>query len=238
MHSFIKLAKFVIVAGLGVGFLIPVAVHAENSTISGTPKQNMRETVKQKVEEKIQNINRNAVIISGKLTAKNGNSLTISKESKTYTILVDSKTQLLRRFWGKATLDEIQVNDTLNVYGKWTDDAKTTIQARMIRDASIQKRFGVFIGTVKSTSSTGWVITTHRGDQTVTVDTQTKIVNRKEQTIAQSDIVVGHRVRVRGLWDMVNKTITEVTQVKDFTLPVQPKTTVTPTTTLAPTPTP
>jgi hypothetical protein len=62
-----------------------------------------------------------------------------------------------------------------------------------------------------------------RGTQTVTLGTDTKIVNRKEETLAQTEIAVGQRVRVRGLWDSVNKTITEVIKVKNFTLPLQPK---------------
>jgi len=37
-----------------------------------------------------------------------------------------------------------------------------------------------------------------------------------------SDIEVGHRVRVKGIWDLTNKTISEVTQIKDFSIPIQP----------------
>src|SRR5689334_19625315 len=75
-----------------------------------------------------------AAVGSGKLTAVNGTTLTVEKDSKSYTVLTDDKTQFRRRFWGKATVSEYQVGDTLNVIGMWTDDAKTTIQARLIRD--------------------------------------------------------------------------------------------------------
>lgn len=161
-----------------------------------------------------------AIIINATLTAKNGTTLTVSKENKQYTVLTDSNTKLRRRFWGKAILDEFQVNDNLQIYGTWTDDTKTTIQAKLIRNTSIQKRFGVFFGTVQSLTSNGYVMTTIvRGNQTVTVGSTTKFVNRREQTITQSDIIVEHKVRVKGLWDNKNNTITEVTQVKDFSLP-------------------
>lgn len=171
--------------------------------------------------------NKHAVVRGATLVSKNGTTLTISKDSKTLTVLTDAQTLLRRRFWGKATLEEMQINDELNVVGTWTDQTKTSIKARLVRDLSIQKRNGVFFGTVSSLSSSGWVMqTVNRGNQTVTVSTLTKFINRKEQTISQADIVVGHRVRVKGLWDNKNKTITEVVQVKDFSLPPR---TVTPT---------
>ncbi len=164
-----------------------------------------------------------AAIGTGTLTAKVGNTLTVTKGNKSYSVLVDSKTQLRRRFWGKATLDEMQIGDTLNVIGKWTDDAKTSIQAKMIRDISIQKRNGVFIGTIKSLSGNSWIMeTVKRGSQTVTVSPSTRFVNRKGESIAQSDILTGHKVRVKGLWDSKANTIIEVTHVKDFSLPVVP----------------
>lgn len=164
-----------------------------------------------------------AAIINGTLSGKNGTTLTVTKDGKTYTVLTDDKTQLRRRFWGKATLDEMQTGDTVNVHGKWTDDAKTTIQATLVRDLSIQKRFGVFFGTVTSLTSNGWVMQTiKRGSQTVTVSPSTRFVNRRGEVINQSDIAVGHRVRVRGLWDSKANTIGEVTHVKDFSLPPRP----------------
>lgn len=158
-----------------------------------------------------------------------GSTLTCTNSGKTFTLLTDSHTQLRRRFWGKATLSEMQIGDTLNVIGRWTDDSHTTVSARLIRDISIQKRFGAFFGTVKSLTGTGWVMSTlRRGDQTVTVSGSTKFVNRKGQTISQADIQVGHRVRVKGLWDRNAHTITEVTHVKDFSLPPKPTPTPTP----------
>ncbi len=165
-----------------------------------------------------------ASIGSGQVTAKDGTTLTVTSEGKTYTVQTDAKTQFRFKFWGKGNLDAIAVGHTVNVIGKWQDDARTTVLARQIRDLSLQKRFGVFIGEIKSLLSGGWVMSTKsekRADQTVTVSSSTKFVNRKEERIAQSDIVVGHKVRVKGLWDKEANTVTEVAHVKDFDLPVK-----------------
>ena len=107
----------------------------------------------------------------------------------------------------------------------------------MVRNLSIQKRYGVFFGVVQSLNANGWVMTTistKRENQTVIVSTSTKFINRKEVTITQGDIAVGHRVRVKGLWDKSNNTVSEVTSVKDFNLPPKPSPTPTPTVEPAP----
>lgn len=224
----IKTQFFSLVAAAVLGLSIVPQVAAENVRIE------VRKEIKEDIREKAGTrpgllreflTKGRAAIGSGKLTAKNGMSLTVEKDGKSYTVVTDAKTQLRRRFWGKATLDEMQVGDTLNVIGLWADDAKTTINAKLVRDASIEKRFGVFVGLVKSLTSSGWVMSTvseKRPDETVTVSASTKLVNRKEEAIVQADIAVGHRVRVKGLWDRANNTVTEVTHVKDFNLPVKP----------------
>lgn len=169
--------------------------------------------------------NGRAAIGSGTLKSKSGNTvpatLVVTREGKDYTVNVDANTQLRRRFWGKATLAEMSVGDTLNVIGQWTDDTHTAINAKLVRDASIQKRFGVFVGTVQTLLTSGWTMLTGRGTETVTVTSTTKFVNRTGGTISQSDIKVGDKVRVRGLWDRNANTITEVTVVKDYSIPAK-----------------
>jgi hypothetical protein len=92
----------------------------------------------------------------------------------------------------------------------------------VIRNLSIQKRFGVFFGKVKTITDTGFVMTTiQRGEETVTIDTA-KLINRKGESIKFSDIQINHTVRVRGLWNSTGFTITETTEVKDFSLPILP----------------
>lgn len=181
------------------------------------------------ISAKLNNIiGRHAVLTGVQLTSMTGSSLSVTLAGQTYTITTDNHTVFRRRFWGKAVLSEMSAGDTLNIFGKWTDTAKTTILANLIRDTSIQKRNAVFIGTITAVNGNTWTINTvARGTQTATVTSSAKFINRKEQTISQSDILVGHRIRIRGMWDNLANTITEITAIKDFSLPV--KTTPTPT---------
>lgn len=179
-----------------------------------------------------------AMILGGKITAKTETTLTVEKDGTHYTVHLVEDSKLRRRFGAKSDLAEFSVGNTVNVYGSWTDETKTAINARLIRNISIQKRFAVFVGQVKEILGSGWVMTTvssKRSDQTITVSSETKFVNRKEEPITQGDIKVDHRVRVKGLWDSSTNTVTEVTHVKDFSLPVVPKTSVTVTATVTPT---
>ena len=160
-------------------------------------------------------------LIEATVTAKQTDSLTVSgKDGKTYTVKFDAQTQWRRKFWGKSDVAETSVGDELNIHGKWNNDDETEIQAKLIRNISVQKRNGVFFGEVKTLSSSGWVMkTSKRGDQTVTIGGSTRLIDRKEGSLSQSAITVGARVRVKGLWDSKNNTITEVVEVKDFDLP-------------------
>lgn len=230
-----NISTLVVVGGL-VGTLLTAPVYAEG------PKPEARESKAENRQERRENIlnslasapaqlmkwiNKRSVISKGTIesitgSTLNGATFTISKDGKTYTVTTDDKTQFHRRFFGKiANLSEIQKGHVVTVVGKWTNDERTSMQAVNFRDISIQKRFGVFFGNVLTIN--GNVITMqskNRGTQTVTVGSTTRFVNRKEETIAQTDIKVGQRIRVKGLWDSANNTVTEVTQVKDFDLPV------------------
>ena len=204
-------------------------------------KKNILDEIKDKLKSM-----RFGARITGNLKLIEGNSLTITAgEGKIYTVNVTDNTKLRRKFWGDTKLSEFSVNDKLHVVGKWTDDAKTKIDAYLIRNLSIQKRWGVFFGTVTQTNSDNLVLeTSSRGKQTVYFGTA-KLVNRKNEGIKIDEIQTGHKIRAKGVWDSANDKIIEVTHIMDFSLPTipvkNPTSTLTPTptvtTTLTPTPT-
>jgi len=196
--------------------------------------QQLRGSFKQRVESLRGQI---AKIIGGEITAISGTTLTVSKDGKSYTVNTDSSTHFQRHFWGGSSLAEFSVGNKVNIHGKFTDDAKTTILARLIRNLSIMKRHGVFHGDVTAKNSDNFVINSkHRGDQTVYFTDTTKFVKRNEEVMTYADLQVGHRVRVKGIWDKTLNKITEVVQVKDFNLPPKPTKAGSPTNTVTPTP--
>jgi hypothetical protein len=174
----------------------------------------------------LQNINikiKAARLVQAEVKELSGTKIIVSKEGKTYTINTNDKTQFRRRFWGKSSFSEISVGHQLTIWGKWADEGQTTINAVSVRDLSVQARNSNFFGRVKTKSAGSFVIETlKRGDQTVVFDDKTKFTNRKQETIKYDDLKVGDRLRVKGLWDSNLNKITQVTKVKDFSLPPLP----------------
>lgn len=243
--------KIILLSAIVVSLLVPVVIvraespevtktlpNVKNSIRNGAPKieknpvdPTAAANLKEKIQEKIKSlIGTHAAIRNGKLTTIDGTKLTIEGDGKTYSVLTGTftkcTTQFRRRYWGKSSLAEFTVGDMLSIAGRWQDNAKTTIEACVVRDSSIQKMNGTFVGEIVSFTDTGFVMTTlsdKRANQTVTLSTTTKLVNRKMASLTKNDMKVGHRIRVKGLWNRTDNTITEVTQVKDFTLPIEPK---------------
>lgn len=182
-------------------------------------KQDLRKDIKEKLQGK------GIKIVNGEVTAVSDTSLTVLKDGKSYTVIIDSNTKVRRHFWGKSDLDEIVVGNHVNVFGRFTDDTQTTIQAIMIRNLSVQKRNGVFFGEIVSKGTDSFIMkTVNRGEQTVVVSALTKFIARNQTALTFADLQTGRKVRVRGLWDKSLHNVTEVTEVKDFSLPVKTNT--------------
>jgi hypothetical protein len=185
-----------------------------------TRNEEIKNKISSRVGELKERISRRAIIINAKVTAVSTASLTVEKDGKSIVVNITEDTKIVRRYYGKTDLSEINIGHQVTVFGLWTDDAETAIDAKLIRDLSIQKRFGVFVGEVTAISGSQITVQTiHRGIQTAEVSNATKLVNRKMQPITIADIKVGHRIRVKGTWDRSVNYISEVTQVKDYSLP-------------------
>lgn len=127
--------------------------------------------------------------------------LMVTVNGLSYTVNMTSSTKLLRKFNGESTLDEFMVGDRLEITGT-IGTTTTTIDATRIRDLSIQRKNGLFKGTVGTlTCASNYFTFTpdHRPIQTVYFTTATKIFRNGEK-IACTDLIGGERAYVIGLW--------------------------------------
>ncbi len=150
-------------------------------------------------------------------------SVTFGSFVMNFTIKTDSKTQIVRRFSGRAEFSEVGVGDLLSVNGTLDTTATTpTILAKNIRDYSIEKRNMSFGGVIKSidSASSSFMIGVHKNGENkenkmtavgaeikVVVSSSTKIT-KGDVIIALSDLKVGDKVLVaRGVLDTVSKAL-------------------------------
>jgi len=180
-------------------------------------KKGLIEEIKNQVKEKLQALRFNARL-TGKITEIGGNYIKVfdNKNGITFQVNITEKTQLLRHFWGKSSLSEFSVGDEVNVIGRYTDETKSTIEAVLIRNKSIQKRWGAFFGEVTAKNSDNFVIKTiNRGELTVYFGSA-KFVDNSGNQSSYDALSVGSRVRVKGVWDKTLKKLSEVDEVKIF----------------------
>jgi hypothetical protein len=208
-----KFKNTFLLAGLLIALLAPASAQAKNDS---KPAGWI---------EKIKLNQQHVALGNAEVASVSGTTLTVTKEGKTYTVNTNSETKFRFRFWGKdVTISDIKVGHKVNVMGSWANDAKTVILAKSIRNLSVNKRFAVLIGKVLSILPDGFTMSTEsekRGNQTVILNSETKLVNRKQKTILKSDIRVDDRVMVKGVWDVELNTVAPVTQVKNFNLPLK-----------------
>ena len=194
-------------------------------------KKDLIKEIRNQIKEKVKALRFDAQL-TGKITEIGGNYIRVSdnEDGKTYQVNITEKTQLRRHFGGKSSLSEFSLGDEVNVIGRYTDETKLIIEAVLIRNKSIQKRWGLFFGEVLSKEGTFLTIKkVNRGDLKFNIVNSTKLINRREQVITLNDIQVGHRIRVKGVWDRALREIRETDEIKDFSLPPTPTKTLTPT---------
>lgn len=223
----ISLSLIILSALLTITPSVRALTPSSSSAIRKENREEMKEEIKERKEallEKVKNFVKKNIRfearVKGTITVIGTNNFSMTGEDGTFQVNITDNTKLLRKFGGKSSLSEFAVGDEVVVFGKFTDDTKSIIDAKIVRNNSIQKRWGAFFGKVTAINSDNFLMETlERGTQTVYFGTA-KFVNRKEQSIAYSDVKIGHRVRVKGIWDKTLSEIKEVSQVKDFSIPV------------------
>lgn len=203
-----------------------IEANAQISTTPGQLGKNIKKAVKNRLEDNFLNkvksfLKKNLRFearVSGEITVIGTDSFSIEGEDGTFEINVTDKTQLLMKFGGKSKLGDFKVGDEVKVFGKFTDETKLTIDAKVVKNNSIQKRKGAFFGKVTVKNDDNFVMETlKRGIQTVYFETA-KFVQRNEKDMTYSDVKVGDRVRVKGTWDKSLNKITDIIQIKDFSI--------------------
>jgi len=162
----------------------------------------------------------NAKIVKGNLVSVSEDVLTVNKDNEQFNIEVDDQSKVLSKYYSKIDHRDLKNGDQISIWGKWVDEAKTVVQAKLIRDLSREVRKGVVNGIFTRISDTQFFIAKANGKKfTITFDGNTKIMNRKGNTILYSDIKNNDHLAVTGLVDHTNLTVVNTSKVRDLSLP-------------------
>ena len=158
--------------------------------------------------------------IRGDLTEISSTTLKISSWGGVWMVNVTPNTKILRRFDGKASVDEMAVGDRIGVSGTFSRTS-TAINAAYVKDWSIQRRFATFRGIVTSVGVGEFTMTARQkvdgenrdlfGTTTIRVliVPETKlIIKGATSTGTTTSIQTGMRADVRGIWNRLQSVLT------------------------------
>lgn len=206
------------------------AVHSE-AKIQLQQNQTLRKNIIEQAKDMVKKLLPHR--IHGKIAsiATDKTSLTVTTDKATVTVYISANTLLKRRFGGNSSVSEFQTGDEVAVIGSQhaassssssSDTEVSAIDARYIRDLSIQRRNTVFVGTITGMNADNFTVKTQsRGTQTVYVSSTT-VITSKDTKIALTDLKTGDRVLVKGeLW---NRGENKIDAAKIMKLPAVPAT--------------
>jgi hypothetical protein len=162
----------------------------------------------------------NAKIVKGDLVSVSEDVLTVNTGSQQFDVEVDDQSKVLSKYYSKIDHKDLKSGDQISIWGKWIDEAKTVIQAKLVRDLSQEIRKGVVNGIFTRVSDTQFTVTKANGKIfKITIDTNTKIMNRKGDIISYNNIKNNDHLAVTGLVDHSKLTVTNTSKVRDLDLP-------------------
>src|SRR5690242_10721669 len=111
--------KYILIFSLALFFAFPV--------FASTPRAIIREEIKERVASRVAEVKKfigvRMSLGQSLITAVNDKTITVNSDGVVYAIntgtLTKCTTQFRRKFWGKSSLSEMSVGDTLKIYGYW-----------------------------------------------------------------------------------------------------------------------
>jgi hypothetical protein len=148
--------------------------------------------------------------------------ITAEKNGMTHTVDASSAT-FRRKYGAKCDIYELTMGDYIWVWGRMSEG--NTIIAKKVKDYSIQKWRGLFIGTIIAIDSGSYtddqgrnyqqftIESRHRGEQTIRVYETTRIQYRKESKTF-SDLAVGQEIIAKGTWNNTHSFVYDTKWIK------------------------
>jgi len=140
-------------------------------------------------------------------------SFQVLSDDRLYNIKIDSVIGLFSRWGWGLNLDDFATGNEVQIWGRQIDPI--TIEAKLIRNPSLQRFGSVILGTVRRVSGDGTSITVQSDDYgflEVYLSHNSVIVNPQNYS-GVYQLRMGDKVVVKGLLDKANSRVNEVSKV-------------------------
>lgn len=196
-----------------IAIVLPVAsLHAENKNDDRENKSRENDARQVGSTLEIHIFDEGMVLVRGaKVTAVSGSVISAAtvfgSTNLMWTINVTDSTNFVQRSNKQSNLSDISVGDFVSFKGDLVTTASTlTVNAKILKDWSVQKKKISLIGKVVSLATNSFVLTTdERGQLTVNVGTSTVFSKGDATVVTFADVHVGDKVSANGTFDEVAK---------------------------------
>ena len=203
--------KLILFLTVMVGLMTLTLAQAKNDDIKPNTANVLKSDLKQRIQIEETGVGNLAWLTGAKIVEISASTtpsfIKVKVFGQDYKIEISTTTNVIRQDWGKTTigLSEFSIGDIVNAYGNLDANDYFLIHAKNLRNVSIQKLHATVEGKVSSISSSTNsfdISVKKKGTSTVTIniDANTKIYAGKSLKTF-SDIQVGMKVVVRGIWD-------------------------------------
>ena len=160
---------------------------------------------------------RNAKVTSVATTTVNA-VLTFGSSSMNWVINVDSSAEIVGKNGSRSSMADVSVNDVISFQGSLTSGSPLTVQAKVLKNWSVQKKRVNYFGPITSIDSgtqTFVFNSEEKGSVIVKTSAETKYKKTGTSTDSFASLKVGDIVRVKGSYDNSNNTL-DANEVKVF----------------------
>lgn len=172
-----------------------------------------REEVRRKLNEfsigrgEVKNVSGNTLVVTDK------------KDNKDFNVVVDEKTKLIGKSLGKILINDIKVGHKVVIEGKIENGDSSTIKAKSVIDLSLEIRSGQFRGVVSEVNSDSLVMKVRGGKSIKVMLGSAELTDRTGKWVGITQVIVGDVIKVKGLYNGDENILTNVTSIKDSSLP-------------------
>ncbi len=200
-----------LIAGLALAVAPATPAHAEDNGNNNKERENTAHAVGSTLEVHI--FDDGSVLVRGaKVTSVSGSVIYATtawgSASMPWTVNTDGATEINRRFGGRSSVSEVSVGDYLSFRGNLVmTSAGLTVQAKIIKDWSVQRKNGSFIGKVSSVGTGTFVLASDEHGQATVSVTSTTVITKGDAAATFADIHVGDKVMAGGLFNNVSRVL-------------------------------